>query len=199
MPTPHIEDDILDQYAMGNLPKEFVPEVEEHLLICSQCQERLSESDEFIALFRTAAVQADARPAAWKSILTPRMVFWTGTAAATAAMALAFLVFNPQHAAGRQPAVLVMHSLRGPETGEHIASGRPGVLIFDLDAERPQADYEVEIVDATGTKVLRSAAELRDGKLSLLVHELARGSYWVRLYRKQTAPELVAEYGLRAE
>ena len=62
MPTQHIEDEVLDRYAVGNLPLESIPEVEEHLLVCSQCQGRLTELDDFLIHFRKAASQIDGRP-----------------------------------------------------------------------------------------------------------------------------------------
>lgn len=50
----HVSDDVLEQYALGNL----VPaEVEKHLLICSTCLDRLGEVDEFIAAMRAAAAR----------------------------------------------------------------------------------------------------------------------------------------------
>jgi hypothetical protein len=50
----HTSDDVLEQYALGNP----VPaEVEEHLLICSTCLDRLDVVDEFIAAMRAAAAR----------------------------------------------------------------------------------------------------------------------------------------------
>lgn len=50
----HIPADDLEGYAMGSLPLE-VGRVEEHLLICSECRERLKAADEYVAAMRMAA------------------------------------------------------------------------------------------------------------------------------------------------
>jgi hypothetical protein len=47
-------DDVLEQYALGN---PVLPEVQEHLVICSACLDRLEEVDEFIAAMRSAAAR----------------------------------------------------------------------------------------------------------------------------------------------
>jgi hypothetical protein len=199
MPTQHLEETLLDQYAMGTLPQESITEVEEHLLICPLCQHRLVAVDEFLPLFRSAATPVDV-PAAptWIGALAFRRWFWSGTAAALAAF-LIFLAIGDAHKAKAPPAILLMQSLRGPEAGAEMISGRPCLLVFDLAIEAKPSGYEIEIVDSIGNEVLRKGAEVKDGRLALLVGPLARGSYWVRVYRTQTVRGLIAEYGLRAK
>ena len=51
----HISENHLEQYAMRRLPKAALPKVEEHLLICSQCRERLEAEDRCLAAFKAAA------------------------------------------------------------------------------------------------------------------------------------------------
>jgi hypothetical protein len=79
-----------------------------------------------------------------------------------------------------------------------MPSARPLLLVFDVAVHANFTDYEILIVDAVGNEVLKRAAEV-GGRLAILVEELARGSYWVRVYRGQPSRELLAEYGLRAE
>ena len=79
-----------------------------------------------------------------------------------------------------------------------MSASRPCLLVFDLDLPRNKADYEIEIVDAAGEQVIRKDAEVKNGRLAILVRRLAPGSYWVRVYRKQDS-ELRAEYSLRSE
>jgi hypothetical protein len=199
MPTQHLEETLLDQYAMGTLPVQSITEVEEHLLICSVCQSRLVAVDEFLPLFRSAATPVDvlATPN-WIGALAFRKCFWSGTAAALTAL-LIFLSIGDGHKAKGLPAILLMQSLRGPEAGAEMASGRPCLLVFDLAMEAQPRDYEIEIVNSIGNEVLRKGAEVKDGRLALLAGPLARGSYWVRVYRARTVRELLAEYGLRAK
>ena len=39
--SPHVGDDQLDMYSMKTMPEEAAANVEEHLLACAGCQERL--------------------------------------------------------------------------------------------------------------------------------------------------------------
>ena len=48
----HISDDLLDEYALKRLPEAEAAALEEHLLICPHCQERLQLTDDFIAALR---------------------------------------------------------------------------------------------------------------------------------------------------
>lgn len=48
----HISEDELDRYAARQLPEAQATVVEDHLLTCSFCQERLRVTDEFIVALR---------------------------------------------------------------------------------------------------------------------------------------------------
>jgi anti-sigma factor RsiW len=51
----HISEELLEQYAVsGSLPEAELAPLEEHLLICPDCQDPLKELDEFIATMRLA-------------------------------------------------------------------------------------------------------------------------------------------------
>jgi hypothetical protein len=197
-PTPHIHEDLLDQYAMATLPEGSVAEVEEHLLSCSLCQKRLVETDEFLTVFRAAATQVDARPARQpKPFLLSRIIACAGAAAAFAVL-LVFLIPGERQNAKLPPATLLMQSFRGPEAAAHMVSGRPYRLVFDLSVQAT-VDYEVEIVDEIGNGILRIGADVRNGQLTAPLEKLGRGSYWVRVYRTQPDRQVVAEYRLRAD
>jgi hypothetical protein len=199
MPTPHIEEDLLDQYAMGTLPGESVAEVEEHLLLCSFCQRRLKETDEFLPIFRAAVTDVVPRPASgWRRLLALRNAIWAvGTAVVVAVVV--FLIPGELPKNKVPPAILQMQSLRGPDASVQISASRPYLLVFDVAIQATSAGYEIEIVNAMGEEILKKVAEVKDGQLTALIDSLARGSYWVRVYRKRVERELVAEYGLRAE
>jgi hypothetical protein len=197
MPTPHITEDQLDQYAMGNLPEESIAEIEEHLLACSSCQNRLAETDEFLMVFRSASTQ-DLHSARQPKRFFAFRLGLGASAVGVAALVVLMIVREPQHSP-RLPATVLMQSLRGPEVQENVAARGPYVLVFDLAIPTIRVPYEIEIVDVVGNEVLRKPPEIRDGRLAAFVDKLAPGSYWVRVYRKEFEKELVAEYGLRAE
>jgi hypothetical protein len=197
-PAPHIDEDLLDQYAMATLPEGLVAEVEEHLLGCSFCQKRLVETDEFVTVFREAATQMDARPALQPRRFWPfRIIAWASAAAALVALVI-FLISGKRQDAKLPPAMLSMQSLRGPGAAAHIVSGRPYRLVFDLPVQAT-LDYEVEIVDEIGSGILTIRAEVRNGQLTVPLDKIVRGSYWVRVYRAHPDRQVVAEYGLRAD
>ena len=47
MLNSHVSAQMIELYSLGRLADELVPSFEEHLLICSKCQEALHEEDGF--------------------------------------------------------------------------------------------------------------------------------------------------------
>jgi len=43
----HPSDDAIELYALGRLPEESVARLEEHLLVCTRCQDALRKEDAF--------------------------------------------------------------------------------------------------------------------------------------------------------
>jgi hypothetical protein len=66
-----------------------------------------------------------------------------------------------------------------------------------MPIESADAAYEIEIVDVVGKPVMEATAQVKQDRLTFLVEKIRPGSYWVRVYRKQTAKTLMAEYGLQ--
>ena len=195
----HIEEDLIEQYAMGVLPEESIAQLEEHLLICSVCQTRLLEADEFLKIFRSAATPADMRLSPrWISPFNFRAWLWPGALASLTAL-LIVMSTGDSHLTKLAPSTLLLHSLRGPETAASMASGRPCLLEFDFAVSADVGDFDISIVNSIGNEVLRQAAELKSGHLFLLVDSLVPGSYWARVIRRERSRELLAEYGLRVE
>jgi hypothetical protein len=196
MPMTHIEETLLDQYSMGVLPEQLTAEVEEHLLVCLFCQNRLVATDRFLAVFREAARRLDAEPVSRrKRLQTVRIGAW---AAAIAAIFVFVIFLIPRRNSQSAPAILLMQSLRGPESAAHIGAGESRLLVFDIVLPEANEDYKIEVVDAVGNPVLEKTAILKDGRLSVVIQKMRRGSYWVRIYRK-AQNDLLAEYGLRVE
>jgi hypothetical protein len=195
MPQQHISEDQIDLYAMGTLPGDMTPEVEEHLLACESCRERLERADEFALLFREAAVRPDSRRTSrwWENWRRRAMA----GVAATATAAAVFIMVARRETPLVAPVAVSMYAMRGPETAPQIAAGRPALLVFDLQAT-PAEEYEARLVDLSGTEVMKARAEIKDGRVSVTVERLSKGSYWVRLYRAG-ANDAVAEYGLRVQ
>jgi anti-sigma factor RsiW len=54
----HIPTESLERYAIGNLPATKCASLEEHLLTCDRCRDRLEDWDEFVATMRSAWVES---------------------------------------------------------------------------------------------------------------------------------------------
>ena len=199
MPTPHIDENVLDRYAMGTLPDAAIPPVEEHLLSCSLCQSRLVETDDFLVHFRAAATQVELQTATfWQRFLNAQRFVWGGSAVATAGLVLLLVTGEPR-LSKPQPAMVLMQALRGPEEPAQIAKGSPSLLIFDVPIPATHPSYEVEVVDMAGKQILKGQGIVKDDRLAFPIQKLAPAGYWVRIYQKQPARTLVAEYGLQAK
>ena len=88
----HPDDEMLELYALGRLVEPGLGEVEEHLLVCAGCQERLDEVTEFAGLMREAtanvAAAAPVEPG-WKKWLR---LDWIPMAMPTLAGAMAVMI-----------------------------------------------------------------------------------------------------------
>ena len=51
----HIDDERLERYSLGTLSGEDSAELEQHLLICGPCQDRLARMDAYLASMEAAA------------------------------------------------------------------------------------------------------------------------------------------------
>ena len=59
-PAGHISEEALDSYALGSVSERELAPVEEHLLFCPACQERLADTDTFIAALRRVLLNPGA-------------------------------------------------------------------------------------------------------------------------------------------
>ena len=57
--SAHISDHHVDLYALRRLPASQAADLEEHLLLCEACRDRLNETERFIAALRRAANELD--------------------------------------------------------------------------------------------------------------------------------------------
>jgi anti-sigma factor RsiW len=53
----HVTEDDLERYAMRTLSAPESDHLEEHVLICQSCRDRLESTDEFVAAMRSAAAR----------------------------------------------------------------------------------------------------------------------------------------------
>ena len=196
----HASDECLEQYASGALVEPLLGEIEEHLLLCSQCQEHLKEIDTYRAAMRSAAArlerEEEARKGFWTQVsaaLTFRRLGWVMALAAMVLIGLSLRVWmNPTGSA--QPMALFLKTTRGSEV-RHAPARGPLELSLDTTALASYPSYQVETVDALGRVQAQFTAQTSEGKvIASLAKGLRPGNYFIRLY--SPAHELLREYGL---
>ena len=196
----HPSEDLLEQYALGRLAEAQAAPLEEHLLLCSQCQTGLTQADDYVQLMKHAMSEREAGEEQPKR---KRWVFWTSRPAWVAAVAAACVmgvVYLGRVPAGPAATVL-LNSLRGGRgegsAANHAPSGKPlrlEVSAADLPVAEP---YRLEVVEQSGRQVWTGVARRDGGKVRAEVHAgLAKGLYWVRIY---TPSDLLNEFELRVE
>lgn len=205
----HPQGDDLERYSMGTLSGPQGEVLEEHLLICPSCQDQITEIDAYVRTVRVAASRLRSEPPL--SRLRPRSGFWgffwqPGLAyAAMAAVCLMLVVWvslsRPSaSSSGFPPVAVLLQAVRGPggTIDARAPGGQPLILRADLSGLQPLAVGELEVVDARGARVHRSAGAASEGKLEVrLTTGLPAGQYWVRLYAPGSGSGPLREYALR--
>lgn len=182
----HPEEETLERYALGRLDEPELGEVEEHLLICAPCQDRLDEATAYVSLMREATKNAAMTPVAeptWKRFFHLDWVRSPAPALAGAfAVLVAVLVWQPwrTEAPGEWQSV-ELATVRGDLAGPVAVEGFS--LDLRLDARGlVLAGATVQIVSADGAVVGEFPA-LTDGEKAVLKFApgLRAGQYWLRL------------------
>ena len=209
----HAPEDLLERYSMRRLTDEESELLEDHLMFCQWCQDKLESVESFLYVAREASrrvrredLEFQASSPIWSRFhgfsLTnlfgadhPRSWFTLPiTAAAMACMALFLMVPRSQEAGYQQ---VRMESFRGT-LAQSVNSTQPLEIILNLDGLPPSPAYRVEIVNAEGATSASSLAEPQGNSLTVrLKSKLSPGQYWMRLY-VPGVNELLREFSLRS-
>ncbi|MDQ2944834.1 MAG: hypothetical protein M3Y27_02625 [Acidobacteriota bacterium] len=195
----HFGDDLLETYSIGHLPEEEVPALEEHLLICSDCQVRLTSIDQYLQVAKTAAAELERRKTSRKLWLghfwpIPKPVWALGLATASLAVWLSVVPLQQ----GRQTE-LMLTAPRGGETRPPHANSNDNVsLKVDIKTIPVAPAYQLQIVNANGSEVWKSQVSRQDNQEIVVAKapKLTRGAYWVRIYSATDLEIPLAEYPL---
>jgi len=184
----HGTDDQLEQYALDLLPESHLPRLEEHLMICEVCREKLDQIADFALGMRAAPVTAP--PTDWFG--------WLRRPAFSMALAFAALILVVGIFSNRGMKLVPAVSLQLNATRGEIPFTVPA-REFDLtlaDGPREAGPFRVEVVDATGLSVWSGLAESSPAGVQVKVmRRLAPGVYFVRL--SAASGKLLSEYGFR--
>lgn len=204
----HIGTEDLELYAMGRISEDRCSALEEHLLLCDHCQNRLEEFDQFLKAFRHAAARAPevAKPFGvrlrelFSSWVLARPSYALG---AVAAAVLAVVILVP-----RQTEIVLgtyavtMDSTRGDNLAGVVSAPAHHRLQLSLDLRGvpPQDHYVVTIASATGAALFTTSAEPASGRLAVNTESgLRAGQYWIRVSGPGTPSALLREFGLQVK
>ena len=199
----HPTDEALEQYATHSLPEPALAEIEEHLLVCSQCQLQFEEIDAYVSAMRSAAKRLEQedeskrRYWAWVSrALTFRRFGWAMAVTALVLGVIALRIAIRPDQTG-EPFALVLEARRGSGM-QHAPAGRRLELSLDTQGLPSFPSYPLEVVDESGQQQYESrvTAEQSAARASLRAG-LRRGTYFIRLY--SPSRELLREYGLQID
>ncbi len=194
----HESDDRLELYALGRLSDSELPEIEEHLLVCDSCRDRLDETEMYVvAMQRELALAAVPAKSAWSlsawsgsSWFRPQFA-WGGAMALVAVGVI--LVWNGNSRLS-PVASLELTAMRGSDLRSAPPSRELDLTLGDATAGA--GSPLVEVVDDGGGAVWQGAAETNGGKARVkLIRVLSPGVYYVRLY--DSPGHLVHEYSFR--
>jgi hypothetical protein len=201
----HISNEALEQYAMGSVPEPALAEIEEHLLVCSQCQQQLKEIDEYVGAMRRAAQELQQEDESWKRFwmrvsraLTFRRLGWAMavTALVLGAVALRIAITKTGPA---EPFALMLETSRGSEM-QHAPARRRLAITLDVKGLPVFSSYGLELVDERGGGRLQLEPQVAADQSIIrtsVPKGLRRGVYFIRLY--SPLKELLREYGLQID
>jgi hypothetical protein len=205
----HVREEDLETYAIGNLSGPALESVELHLLVCSSCQDQLSEIDDYVRTMRAAARRLLKRKSVLRRLresIFAATVFRRpnlalgGALTACAAMLLWFAIPGPQPGSqNRAPAAVLLRAVRGREaSGPAVAARSPLRLQADVSGLQARAEWELRIVDAAGKQVRRFVGAASEGILEARFNEgLETGQYWVRVLIPGSSDTPLREFSLR--
>jgi anti-sigma factor RsiW len=207
----HATEEALESYSMGTLPEAEAGILEEHLLVCAACQDRLTDSDRYLRAVRAAASKLRAgAPADRRGFVTwlpgffaaPGLAWTLGAVCCLALVGWAAHGWRTSSPAGAQPVAVLLQTVRGeePAAGASAPTGRPLVLEADLAGLPVSTAYDLIVIDQAGSPVELLRAAPADGRLRAQAPKgLRKGRYWVRLYSGGPTADLLREYALRVE
>jgi hypothetical protein len=166
----HLKEEELEQYCLGGLVEARCVRLEEHLLVCEPCCNRLAETDAFVAAMRQASRQ------------------WSEDHAGVPASGIIAGRTRRPAVPAPLPFAVELTALRGAAPG-HAPAGRPLLLGLDLNGLNVAQPLAGHVVDSWGGRV----AGFPVGPRARL-KALPPGDYFVRICRG--SGELLREYAL---
>jgi len=194
----HGTDDQLELYALGRLSESEVPALEEHLMVCEACQERLDHVESFALGMRQALEDAPLEiKSAWREFVADFMTKRAFALALCAVALVAVLAFFSMKGRPKSLPVasLQLMAIRGDMPT--VAENRELDLTF-TDAPSTGGPFRIEVVDAAGNPKWNGVVSPSTGGLSVRIpRQLAPGDYFVRL--RGDGDQVIHENGFKVQ
>lgn len=195
----HGTDEQLELYALGRLPESDLPLLEEHLIVCATCQEKLDGIGDFALGMQEAAAPAATPQTDWFGrrlvaglpSLIRRPAF--SMALAFAALVIVIGIFSNGRTQFAPSASLQLTATRGdmPLT---VPAREYDITL--ADGPREGGPFRIEVLNAAGMALwsgLRASSPA--GVQVNVTQRLSQGDYFVRLY--SPSGKMLREYGFR--
>jgi len=190
----HPSDDDLELYSMGRTTESESNRIEEHVLVCSYCQDRLEESDEFVALMKDTTKEIANNQEEGLAKNGQRRGFLAGirklggpaitSMAAILALMVGLSVYN-RGQVGATPggeAAIQLVANRGADPAPVIASTASAIRLSMDTAGLPAGTLEISLVAEDGSAIWSgSAASAKDRAQAVIPQSLKAGRYFVRV------------------
>jgi hypothetical protein len=179
----HVTDEKIELYSLGRLSEPERDEFEEHVIVCAECQDRVSAEDAFTVATRGALQKADNgppnAPAWWVSVTRRRWpaLAWAG-GLTSASLLLVTFGSRPQPRSWQDVTLL---AARGLQEGSRASAANLVRLRIDTRELGAAASWHIEVVDATGNGVWRATVAGAQRVISAELGRLSPGRYWVRI------------------
>jgi anti-sigma factor RsiW len=183
---PHITDDEIEGYSLGALAAEPAALLEEHLLVCESCRQRLSESDEFVRAMEAGAARLRREPVPDRPLARLVAVF-----AGAAILVLTALIWVRSRPAEPPVATVTLNAARETGVVARAAANYRLSLAPELTGLPASPKYRVEVVGASGAYLWQGSYP------GAVLGPLAPGMYFVRIYSPRR--DLSREYALQVE
>lgn len=188
----HLDDCQIEEYCQGKIQEPELTELEEHLLTCESCQQRVTEGDAYVQSMRYASARTRAEEH------TPRRAWAASGLIPVLGIALVLVglgTFLRMNLPGARPRVPVaLEVMRGAGILARAPAGRLLLLNPGVDGLPALAGYRLEMVDRDGKRVFQG--DFVPGK-GVEAPSQSSGTYFVRLY---TPPGmLLREYALEIQ
>ena len=219
------ENQVVERYVMGQLPRHQVAEFEEHFLGCSECPRRLELAERLHRGLRGVAaeeVERAVRGRVWAALRRLAGRRWWPAAALTAAAIAGVLLLRAESQRLRlarelarvtepqaRSAVVHLDAERSgagaPATRIRLGSDHRWILLQTAELEGEAAAGPLRaILEGPGGEVVWRAEGLAagaDGSVSLGVHSsfLVPGDYRLRLEKQAASPVASARFRVETE